>query len=63
VALFNLGEEARKISISVADCAAAFPEGWFSRDNTAWEEIWSGVKYETIGGEVASHGALLLHSA
>ena len=62
VALFNLGEEGRQISASVADCAAAFPEGWFSAEDAGWEEIWSGEACCEICGEIPPHGALLLYS-
>ncbi len=61
VALFNLSETAGKIAISPAECAAAFPEGWFCPEEGTWEEVWSGNQSDKIGGEVAPHGALLFH--
>jgi hypothetical protein len=61
VALFNFREAPQTIRISAAQCAAAFGEGWFSPEEGTWEEIWSGNQSRSIGGEVASHGALLFH--
>ena len=64
VALFNLGDEAHKIDISMAECAATFPEGWFEADQGVWSEVWSGencVFTETIGGDLPPHGVLLFH--
>ena len=61
VALFNFRETPQTIQISAAQCAAAFGEGWFSPEEGTWEEIWSGNQSRSIGGEVASHGALLFH--
>ena len=59
VALFNFREEAQEITTTPAECAQAFPEGWFAAENGVWEEVWSGIPKNTISGKIAPHGALL----
>ena len=61
VALFNFRETEQNISITPAECAAAFPEGWFSAEETIWEEVWTNTQSNTLGGNIAPHGALLFH--
>ena len=62
VALFNLSGKEKTMEISLAECATAFGEGWFSAETGTWEEIWSGQTLETIGGKLAPHGALLFRN-
>lgn len=59
VALFNLQDTAQRISITAAQCAEAFPKGWFCPEADRWEEIWSEEMYDTLAGEIPAHGALL----
>ena len=61
VALFNFREEPQQISASLAECAAAFGEGWFCAEEVTWEEVWSNTQSKELGGSVAPHGALLFH--
>ena len=61
VALFNFLETEQEISVSSAQCADAFPEGWFCAEETTWEEAWSGTQSKALGGKIAPHGALLYH--
>lgn len=60
VALFNLREEEQCVAVSPEECAAMFPDGWFTQP-ARWKEVWSGAEYQELRGTVNGHGALLLH--
>ena len=62
VALFNLTEQAREISVSWQECAQMFPQYTFPEGNIQFTEVWSGDSYEKLGGKVAPHGTLLLRA-
>ena len=61
IALFNLAEQPRPISITQKEITAAFP-GFVPRSGCYWE-VWSGetVEFDPVGIAVPSHGAVLLH--
>ncbi len=63
LALFNLTETPREIRVSLAECAAAFPEVAFPAGGEQMEEIWTGkpvtVEHNTLCGTAAPHGPLL----
>ncbi len=61
VALFNLSNAPQNLAISPAVCAAVFREGWFSKEEGIWEEIWSGSRSNQLGGNIPPHGTLLFH--
>ena len=59
VALFNFQKETQEVTLTHAECANAFGEGWFSAAETIWEEVWSNTQSKVLGGNIAPHGALL----
>ena len=60
VALFNLTEQPRNLSVTPEEIAAAFP-GFVPKLGT-FREVWSGeVLQESTGIIVAPHGTVLLH--
>ena len=61
IALFNLTEQPRQISLTKEELTAAFPG--FVPGSEPYREVWSGEIIETdpIGTAVAPHGTVLLH--
>ena len=61
IALFNLTEQPRQISLTKETILAAFPG--FTPGTGQYREVWSGQVIETdpIGTAVQPHGAALLH--
>lgn len=62
VALFNLTEEAREITVTREECASMFPEGSLFDREFSIKEVWSGVEYGHLRGKIAPHGTLLFHA-
>ncbi len=64
IALFNLTEQPRQVAVSLAECAAMFPDDWFWSTGKI-QEVWSGEPYAPDGdllrGDVPAHGTLLFH--
>lgn len=64
IALFNLSDSLQNLSVSEAECTAAFPEGWLVTTAGDWQEIWNQTCHhfaDTVGGEIPPHGVLLFH--
>lgn len=63
VALFNLTEQARELSIGLEECGAMFPDGYFTPGRGPLKELWSGRDSAAADGKVrgtaAPHGVLL----
>ena len=61
VALFNLTDAPREVSVSAEECASMFPEGWFPPQDALREEIWTGaiLTGNAIQGQAPAHGVLL----
>ncbi len=61
IALFNLTEEVKEVSVSLEECAAMFPAGWVTAPETM-KEIWSGERVRPDGNLSATlppHGTAL----
>ncbi len=63
VALFNLTDRPRQVSVSLDECAALYPAGDFPTQVTVWKEIWTGEAYHATTGTVPPHGVLLLQAS
>ncbi len=65
VALFNLTDEPRQISVSLEECGEMFAEGAFPASAEQMQEVWSGertcAEQGTVTGLAAEHGALLFY--
>ena len=65
VALFNLTDRERAVSVRPEECKAMFPEGCFTMGKGSMKEVWSGEVYtlseNVLSGTIAPHGALLFH--
>ena len=61
IALFNLTEQPRQISLTKEELTAAFPG--FVPGSEPYREVWSGeiIEADPIGTAVAPHGTVLLH--
>ncbi|MBR4972567.1 MAG: glycoside hydrolase family 27 protein [Oscillospiraceae bacterium] len=66
LALFNLTDAPREISVSLEECKALFPDVCFCGEFAALREVWSGEQREIDGDGVTAtvmpHGTMLLHS-
>ena len=62
VALFNLSDREQVLSVDMATCVAMFPAGWFCPQESAWEEVFTGQRYDGAQGCVMPHGVLLLRA-
>jgi len=64
VAIFNLTEEAREVSVTLEECASMFPEKVFVPAETV-RDVWTGqtvaIEDGTIRGLLPPHGTMLLH--
>lgn len=61
IALFNLSEDNRTVSVDSEECADMFPEGRFSPALEGAKEIWSGESVTEATFALPPHGAALVH--
>lgn len=61
IALFNLSEDNRTVSVDPEECTDMFPEGRFSPALEGAEEIWSGEGVAEASFPLPPHGAALVH--
>jgi len=61
IALFNLSEDNRTISVDPEECADMFPEGRFSSALESAREVWSGENVTEVSFTLPPHGAALIH--
>ena len=66
LALFNLIDTPQEISVSLEECKAMFPDGYFYGKFTGLKEVWSGEQCafdgQKLTATVMPHGTKLFHS-
>ena len=61
IALFNLSEDNRTVSVDPEECADMFPEGRFSPALEGAKEVWTGESVTEATFALPPHGAALVH--
>ena len=61
IALFNLSEDTRSVSVNPEECADMFPEGRFSPALEGAKEVWTGESVTKASFALPPHGAALVH--
>ena len=61
IALFNLSEDTRTVSVDPEECADMFPEGLFSPALEGAKEVWTGESVTEATFALPPHGAALVH--
>lgn len=61
IALFNLSEDTRSVSVDPEECADMFPEGRFSPALEGAKEVWTGESVTEATFALPPHGAALVH--
>ena len=64
VALFNLTDEARSVSVSVDECASGYAPGIFPANCSKALDVWTGSAFDSHGvleAELPPHGTKLIY--